>query len=75
MVGVVNDVPVPKAVPPLAAAYQLSVEPGVPVAASVAVPVPQMAAGVVVRICGSLTVTVTVLLCAPEQTLLVTIAR
>jgi hypothetical protein len=40
MLGVVNDVPVPKLVPPVAAAYQLMV-PALAVAPKVTVPVPQ----------------------------------
>ena len=46
MLGVVNEVPVPSDVPPVAAAYQFKV-PALAVAPKVAVPVPQIAAGVV----------------------------
>jgi len=45
MLGVVNDVPVPKLVPPVAAAYQLMV-PALGVAPKVTVPVPQRLAPV-----------------------------
>ena len=45
MLGVVNDAPVAKLVPPIAALYQLIV-PALAVAAKVTVPVPQRLAGV-----------------------------
>ncbi len=45
MLGVINDVPFPKLVPPVAALYQLIV-PALAVAANVTVPVPQRLAGV-----------------------------
>jgi hypothetical protein len=44
MLGVVNDVPVPKLVPPVAAAYQLIV-PALAVALKFTVPAPQRLAG------------------------------
>jgi hypothetical protein len=49
--GVVNDVPVPRLAPPVAAAYQLIV-PALVVAPKVAVPVPHIVAGVVPVIVG-----------------------
>ena len=50
--GVVNEVPVPSAVPPVEAAYQLSV-PAEPVAPSVTLPLPQVEAGVVLVMFGT----------------------
>ena len=48
--------PVPKATPPVGAAYHLMVAPGVMVvAARFTVPVPHLVAGVVVVICGEFT--------------------
>ena len=62
ILGVVNDVPVPKLVPPVAALYQLMV-PALAVAPKVAVPVPHMAAGVVAAMVGVVfTVAVTAVL-------------
>ena len=58
MTGVTNDAPEPTGVPPVAAAYQLKVDPALPVAPSVTVPGPQRVAGVVVSTCGLLTLTV-----------------
>ena len=46
MIGVVNDVPVPKEVPPVEAAYQFNV-PALAVALNVKVPASQREAGVV----------------------------
>ena len=69
--GVVNDVPVPRLVPPVAAAYQLMI-PAEAVAPRVAVPVPQMLAGVVAVIAGALfTVATTAVLAAVVQPLFV----
>ena len=71
MLGVVNDIPVPKLVPPVAAAYQLMV-PALAVAPKVTVPVPQRLAGVVaVRVGVAFTVAVTAVLVAEVQPLLV----
>ena len=50
--GVVNDVPVPRLVPPVAAAYQLMI-PAEAVAPRVKDPVPQLLSGVVPVIVGS----------------------
>ena len=55
MLGVVNEFPLPKEVPPVAAAYQFSVVPAEPVAPKVTVPVPQRVAGAVVAMAGLLT--------------------
>ena len=64
MLGVVNDIPVPKLVPPVAAAYQLRV-PALAVALKVTVPVPQRLAGVVAVMVGIVfTVAVTAVLVA-----------
>ena len=41
ILGVVNEAPVPNEVPPVEAAYQLSVPPVQPVAPNITVPVPQ----------------------------------
>ncbi len=51
MSGVVNEVPVPRLAPPVAAAYQLIV-PAEAVAPRVTVPVPHMLPGVVAVIVG-----------------------
>ena len=51
IVGVVNDVPVPRLVPPLDAAYQ-EIVPADAVAPNVTVPLPQIPAGVVAVIVG-----------------------
>ena len=65
MLGVLNDVPVPKLAPPVAAAYQLIV-PALAVAPNVAVPVPQRFAGVVaVMVGGAFTVTAVVVAVQP----------
>jgi hypothetical protein len=56
---VVKLVPVPIEEPPLDAVYQFKVAPGELEAAKVAVPVPQIVAGVVVKTCGLFTVNVT----------------
>ncbi len=64
MLGVVNDVPVPKLVPPVAAAYQLIV-PALAVALKVTVPAPQRLAPVLVAMVGiAFTVAVTAVLVA-----------
>ena len=52
MTGVVKDVPVPRLVPPEAAAYQ-EIVPAEAVAPIVTAPVPQIAAGVVPVIVGA----------------------
>ena len=52
MLGVVNDVPVPRLAPPVAAAYQLMV-PADAVAPRVTVPVPHTLPGVVAVIVGT----------------------
>ena len=71
ILGVVNDVPVPNEVPPVAAAYQFNV-PALAVAPKVTVPVAHLAAGVVPDIVGmALTVATTALLAAVEQPLAV----
>ena len=71
MIGVMNDVPVPKLVPPVVAAYQLMV-PVLAVANSVTVPVPHLFAGVVAVMVGdSFTVAVTAVLVDVVQPLLV----
>ena len=63
----VNDVPVPRDAPPVAAAYQLMV-PAEAVAPRVTVPVPQVDPGVVVAIVGmAFTVAVTAVLDAVVQ--------
>ena len=62
MLGMVNDVPVAKLAPPVAALYQLIV-PALAVAPNAAVPVPHMAAGAVAVIVGIVfTVAVTAVL-------------
>ena len=71
MLGVVNDVPVAKLVPPVAAAYQFN-GPALAVAPKVAVPVPQRLAGVVAVTVGFVfTVAITALLVAVVQPVLV----
>ena len=71
MLGVVNDVPVARDVPPVAAAYQFKV-PALAVAPKVTVPVPQRDAGVVVATVGiAFTVAATAVLVAVVQPLLV----
>src|SRR5512140_3150743 len=60
MLGVVNDVPVPRDAPPVAAAYQLIV-PAEAVAPRVTVPVPQVDPGVVVRIVGTVLTVIAIL--------------
>ena len=70
MLGVVNDIPVPKLVPPVAVAYQLMV-PALAVALKVTVPVPQRLAGVVAVMVGIVfTVAVTAVLVALMHPLL-----
>ena len=64
MLGVVNDVPVPKLVPPVAAAYQLMV-PALGVAPKVTVPVPQRLAPVLDVMVG-IAFTVTALVVAEQ---------
>ena len=67
MDGVIKLVPVPKLAPPDAAAYQLMV-PADAVAPNVAVPVPQILAGVVPVMVGTaLTVAITAVLLAVVQ--------
>ena len=67
MDGVIKLVPVPKLAPPEAAAYQLMV-PADAVAPNVAVPVPQILAGVVPVMVGTaLTVAITAVLLAVVQ--------
>ena len=62
MLGVVNEVPVPRLAPPIAAAYQ-SIVPADAVAPRVTVPVPQELPGVVPVIVGTgLTVAITAVL-------------
>ena len=69
MVGVVNVVPVPRLVPPVAAAYQLIV-PADAEAPNVTVPVPQRLPGVVAVIVGIVfTVAVTAVRVAVVQPL------
>ena len=64
MLGVVNDAPVAKLVPPVAALYQLIV-PALAVAAKVTVPVPQRLAGVLAVMVGiAFTVAATAVLVA-----------
>ena len=65
--GVVNEVPVPRLVPPVAAAYQLIV-PAEAVAPRFTVPVPQTDPGVVPVIVGTaFTVAITAVLVAVVQ--------
>ena len=69
--GVVNVVPVPRLVPPVATAYQLIV-PAEAVASSVTVPVPHTLPGVVEVIVGMVpTVAITAVLAAVVQPLFV----
>ena len=71
MLGVVNEVPVPSDVPPVAAAYQFKV-PALAVAPKVTVPVPQRLAGVVAVTVGmAFTVAMTAVLVAVVQPVLV----
>ena len=71
MLGVVNDVPVPKLEPPVGAAYQLIV-PVLALAPKDTVPVPHLAAGVVAVMFGIVfTVAVTAVLVVVVQPLLV----
>ena len=71
MLGVVNEVPVPSDVPPVAAAYQFKV-PALAVAPKVTVPVPQRLAGVVAVTVGmAFTVAITAVLVAVVQPVLV----
>ncbi len=71
MSGVINEVPVPRLAPPVAAVYQLIV-PAEAVAPRVTVPVPQMLPGVVPVIVGAVfTVAITAVLVAVVQPLLV----
>ena len=75
MLGVVNNAPVPKLVPPVAALYQLMV-PALAVAPKVTVPVPQRLAGLVTVMVGiEFTVTIAVDELAAAQPPLVTTAR
>ncbi len=67
ILGVVNDVPLPKLVPPVAALYQFNV-PALAVAPNVTVPLPQTEPGVVPDTVGkALTVAITALLVAVVQ--------
>ena len=67
MLGVVNDIPVPKLVPPVGAMYQLMV-PALAVVPKVTVPAPQRLAGVVAVIVGiAFTVAITAVLIAVVQ--------
>ena len=71
MLGVVKLVPVPRDVPPVAAAYQLIV-PALAVAPRTTVPVPHLEPGVVPVIVGiALTVAITAVLVAVVQPLIV----
>ena len=71
MLGVVNEVPVPSDVPPVAAAYQFKV-PALAVAPKVTGPVPQRLAGVVAVTVGmAFTVAMTAVLVAVVQPVLV----
>ena len=71
MLGVVNDVPVPKLAPPVAAAYQLMV-PALAVAPKVTVPVPQRLAAVLAVMVG-VAFTVTVLVVAEQPPVVVNV--
>ena len=71
MLGVVNDVPVPKLVPPVAAAYQLMV-PALAVAPKVTVPVPQRLAAVLAVMVG-VAFTVTALVVAEQPPVVVNV--
>jgi hypothetical protein len=73
MLGVVNDVPVPKLAPPVAAAYQLMV-PALAVAPNVTVPAPQRLAGVVAVTVGAFTVTALVVAVQPPVVVNVNVA-
>ena len=71
ILGVVNEVPLPKLVPPVTALYQFNV-PALAVAPKVTVPVEHLAAGVVPDTVGkTLTVAITALLVAVVQPLAV----
>ncbi len=71
MLGVVNEVPVPSDVPPVAAAYQFKV-PALAVAPKVTVPVPHIDAGVVAVTVGiEFTVAMTAVLVAVVQPVLI----
>ena len=71
ILGVVNDVPLPKLVPPVAALYQFNV-PALAVAPKVTVPVEHLAAGVVPDTVGiAFTVAITDVLFAVVQPLAV----
>ena len=71
MLGVVNDTPVPKLVPPVAAAYQLMV-PALAVAPKVTVPVPQRLAAVLAVMVG-VAFTVTALVVAEQPAVVVNV--
>ena len=71
ILGVVNDAPVPKVVPPVAAAYQLMV-PALAVAPKVTVPVPQRLAGVFAVMVG-VAFTVTALVVAEQPPVVVNV--
>ncbi len=70
MLGVVNEVPVPKLVPPDEAAYQL-MGPALAVAPNTTVPASQRAAGVVEEIVGLVFIVAITALREEEQPLLV----
>ena len=71
ILGVVNDVPLPKLVPPVAVLYQFNV-PALAVAPKVTVPLPQTEPGVVPDTVGkALTVAITDVLVAVVQPLAV----
>ena len=71
ILGVVNDVPLPKLVPPVAALYQFNV-PALAVAPKVTVPLPQTEPGVVPDTVGkAFTVAITDVLFAVVQPLAV----
>jgi hypothetical protein len=69
ILGVMNDTPVPKLVPPVAAAYQLMV-PALAVAPNVTVPVPQRLAAVLAVMVG-IAFTVTALVVAEQPAVVV----
>ena len=71
MLGVVNDAPVPKLVPPVAAAYQLMV-PALAVAPKVTVPVPQRLAAVLAAMVG-VAFTVTAVVVAEQPPVVVNV--
>ncbi len=70
ILGVVNEVPVAKLVPPVKAAYQSGV-PALAVAPNTNVPVPQRVAGVVEEIAGIVLIIAIIALRVEEQPLLV----